>query len=126
MPSLIASSAKHERLVLGNVKRGHLRGEIADGNAQRIIIAVVGGVDAHRATRVAVAVKTNSAHGADFFERAVAFVVKNKILDGVVGDDQIDPAVAVQIHGHDAQRLAGLRAGCRVLDLDAGLRRERP
>src|SRR5438270_10402426 len=69
-----------EQRPLRNIKRAHFVGEIANGDAERLIIAIPGCVDAHRATGIAVVVESDSCARADFLERAIALVVEDKIL----------------------------------------------
>ena len=107
-----------ERVVLRDVKGGHFIGEVSDGNAQRIVGLKPAGIDAHGAAGAPVVVECDSRSRANFLECAVSFVVKNEVLHRVVGNDQIDPAVAVQIYRGDAERLRQRQTGCFVFNLD--------
>ena len=48
--------------------------------------------------------------------------MENKVLHGIVGDDQIDPPVAVQVHRRHAERLRHRQAGGLIFDLHTSLR----
>ena len=56
-PVEIASSMNCISLAVGDVQGGHLVGEVADGDAQRLVVAEPRGVDAHRPAGVAVHVE---------------------------------------------------------------------
>ena len=60
IPSTIASSAKIEVIALADVDGGHLVGEVADQEAEVVVVAVMAGVDAHGAGRVAGAIVGDS------------------------------------------------------------------
>ena len=85
---------KLQRRLLRDIQRRHLVGEVADGDAERTVVAEVGRVDAHRAAAVAVGIERDAGAGADLLERAVLPVVEDEVLHRVVGDDEIGPAVA--------------------------------
>ena len=40
---------------------------------------------------------------ADLRKRAVLLVVEHEVLHGVVGDDEVEPAIGVEIDGGDAR-----------------------
>ena len=112
---------KLERRLLGHVQRRHLVGEVADRDAERSVVAEVGRVDSHRAAAVAVGIERDAGGGADFREGPVALVVKHEVLHGIVGDDEVGPAVGVQIDGGDAERFRQRHLRVRVSNLHAGL-----
>ena len=106
-------------LAVGDVEGRHFVGEVADGDAERVVVAEAGDVDAHRAAGVAVHVERDAGDGADLAERAVALVVEQEVLHRVVGDDDVDPAVVDRSRRTSrpatwpaARRCAGLRT-CR-------------
>ena len=78
-----------------------------------------GGVDPHCAAHLAVVVECRAGHFANLFEGSVAFVVEDKVLDGVVRDDQVDPPIAIEVDGCETQRLSEGKAGSLVFDLDS-------
>ena len=61
---------------------------------------------------------------ADFPERAVVLVHEDEIGHGVVGHDEIHPAVAVNVHRRDAEGLGGGHAGRGIFHLQTALRRD--
>src|SRR6185437_12436463 len=88
---------KQQRLVLRHVQGGHFIGKIADRDPDSVVVAVAGCVDAHGSPRIAVIVESQAGGGANLFEGAVMLVVKHKVLHGVIGHNQVHPAVSVQI-----------------------------
>ncbi len=60
----------------------------------------------------------------DLLERAVAAVVEQEVLHRVVGDDDVERAVVVDVDEHDAERLAHRRACRRVDHVQPGLGRD--
>src|ERR1043165_3840553 len=113
---------KNERVALRDIKRIHLVGEVADGNAQAVVISEAGGIDAHGAAGQAVGVVGHARAGADFLEAGVVLVTKQKILHRVIGDHEINPAVIVHIHRRHRQRFGHGQAGRRVFNLNARFR----
>ena len=111
-----------KRVALGDVERVHLVCKISDGDAQRVVVAEARGVNAHCAARQTVGVVGDAGTRADFLERAVALVVKQKILHGVVRDDEINPAVVVHVHRFHGEGFRGRQSGGGIFYLDAGLR----
>ena len=91
------------RRVLRDIQRGHFVREIADGDPEFVVVAVVRRVNAHGAARVAEVVKGDTGLGADFLERAIALIQKHEVRHRIIGDHQINPAIGVQIHRRHAQ-----------------------
>ena len=89
------------------VKGNHLVGEVADHQAWPAGAVVVGGVDAHAGARDARFVERHARGDGDVGEGAVLLVLVEPVRLGVVGDEQIEPAVAVVIEQRDAERLRG-------------------
>ena len=104
-----------------DVEGRHFIGEVADGDAQLAVVGEAGGVDAHGATRVAVAVEGDARQGSDLLEAAVALVLEDEVLDRVVGHDEVGEPIGVEIHGHHAERLGRGHPGGRIGDLHAAL-----
>ena len=76
---------------------------------------VVGGVDAHAGARDARFVERDARGDADVGERAVLLVLVEPVRLRVVGDEQVEPAVAVVIEQRDAERLRGRVVETRLL-----------
>ena len=74
-----------------------------DEKTEAAAVVIVGEIDAHVAELRAVAAEGNSGEHADFGKRAVAIVVIEIVGDGIVGDDEIGPAVVVVVGPHDAE-----------------------
>ena len=108
---------KLQRRLLRDVQRRHLVGEVADRDAQRAVVAEIGRVDAHRAAAVAVRVERDARAGPDLHEPAVALVVEHEVLHRVIRDDEVGPAVGVEIDGGDAERLRHRHTSSRIPDL---------
>ena len=89
------------------VERHHLVREVADDQALPAGAVVVGGVDAHAGARHAGLVERHAGRDADVGERAVLLVLVEAVRLRVVGDEQVEPAVAVVIEQRDAERLRG-------------------
>jgi hypothetical protein len=115
------------RIALRDEEARRLVGKVADDDGDRGAIARAGDVDAHRAAGCPVAAERDARLAADLGERAVLPVVKDEVLHRVVGHDQVLPAVAVQVEGDHAQRLAGgdfFLGPLAVENLDAGRLRD--
>src|SRR5205823_5926208 len=85
------------------------------------IVVEIGGIDAHARFRFAQLVYRRTRQQRGFLERAVALIDPQQILDAVVGDVNVDPAVAVEVGGRYAERWAegsaGERCGAHVDEL---------
>src|SRR2546425_633609 len=91
------------------INRVALIGKIRDDKIGQTVVVVIGEVHAHAGERAAVAIDSDTGEEANFFERAVALVVIQKLDHGIVGNENVDVAVAVVIGESDAKPLAGLR-----------------
>ena len=109
------------RRLVADVEGGHLVGEVADGQAEPLVVAEAGPVDAHAAAGRARLVERDAGEDRHLLELALAQVVEEEVLHRVVGHGDVDQAVAVDVERGDAQRLGqrGLQVG--RADLDAGL-----
>ena len=116
MPAGIASSTNWPERRLLDEERRHLVGEVADGHRRRAVVADLGDVDAHPGSGVAVAVVGDPQGGADFLEAAVAAVAEGEVAHRVVGDDQVEAAILVEVGEGHAERLGGRLARDRVGD----------
>jgi hypothetical protein len=61
------------------------------------IVVQIARVGAHRADSASVVVERHPCGGASLTERAIAFVVKEEVGDGIVGDEHIEAAILVEI-----------------------------
>ncbi len=97
-------SLVHEQAVAFVViKRNHLIGEVADDDAGVAAAIVIGGVHAHAGASHAIFAESYTRRNAALFERSV-FLVQVKLVGlGVVGNQNIGPAVAVVIENGDAE-----------------------
>src|SRR5205823_2359041 len=84
----------------------HLLVNVGDEQVLPAILIEVCGVDAHARSSASVLAESNTGGEANFFKFAVAAVSKEKILDGVVRDKKIHPAVIVDIRRNNSPRLA--------------------
>ena len=109
------------RRLVADVECRHLVGEIADGQAEPVVVHEGGPVDAHAAARRARLVEGDARDDGDLLELALALVVKEEVLDRVVGDGDVDQAVAVDVVRRDAQRLADRHLEVGRAHLDARL-----
>src|SRR5271168_456107 len=76
-----------------------MRDEIAETAG----MIVIGEVDAHGAEALAIAAEGYAGKQADVGERAVVIVVIEVAGDGVVGDEEIGPAIVVVVGPHRAE-----------------------
>ena len=94
-----------EPIALVVIERHHLVGEVPDDEAGPSGAVVVRGVDAHAGARDAGLAEGDSRQDRPILERAVALVAVQAVRLGVVGDEDIDPPVAVEVEHGDAQSL---------------------
>ena len=104
-----------EALALVVVEARHLVGEVADDQAGEAAAVVVGGVDAHGPARAPVLVEGDAGAQTPLLEGPVALVAVEAVGLGVVGHRQVRPAVAVEVEGGHAQRLAAVVEEAGVL-----------
>jgi hypothetical protein len=115
---------EQQHRALRTVKGRHFVGEVPDRHAERVVVAKEAAVDSHRPARVAVAVERNSGLRADLFEGAVAAITQQKVLHRVVRNDEIHPAVLIEIDRRQPQRLRGWNVRHGVPYLHAGRGRD--
>src|SRR5215469_877250 len=89
------------------IERDHLVGEIADDNARAPAAIVVRGIDAHAGARHSVFTETDAGRDSTLLECTVAFVQIQLVGLGIVGDQNVGPAVTVVIENRDPQALRG-------------------
>ena len=92
------------------VERRLLALEVGDRQPCLAVVEQIAGIDPHARMWIAVLIKGDAALSADLGEGAVPFVVELEAGDGVVGDKEIGPAVAVVVPDGHAERLAPGRA----------------
>src|SRR3989442_3004483 len=85
------------------IKRIALIGESGDDKIRQTIVVVIGEVHAHARKGAAVSVHGNTGEESDFLKRSVTFVVIKKLDHGVVGDEDVEAAVAIVIRKGDAE-----------------------
>ena len=88
------------------VEREHLLVDVGHEQVLPAVLVEVGRIDAHPRARRAVGAEPHLGGQPDLFPLALAAVGEEEVLDGVVGDEQVDEAVVVDVGGHHAQRLA--------------------
>src|SRR4029077_19476186 len=86
-----------------------LVGEIGDDQVGPAVIVVIGEVDAHAGISAAVAVDGYLRRQTHFFKRAITLVVVEELDHGVVGDKEIDVAIAIVVRQRNAESFASLR-----------------
>ncbi len=89
------------------IERNHLIGKIGDEDAGGAGMIVIGGVNAHAGAGYAVFAEGDSGDDGFFGEGAVAVVAIELVGLGVVGEEEIGPAVVVVINDGDAESFGG-------------------
>ena len=91
------------------VKREHLVGEVADDQAGMAGAIVVASIDAHARAGNAIFAEGDAGSDAAFSSNVPFVLVQIKLVGlGVVGEQNVGPAVAVVIENRDAQALRGV------------------
>ena len=88
------------------VERVVLVGEVGDEQLGQAVAVDVLGVDAHARLRLALVVEGGARGLGGVLERAVALVEEEEVRVHVVGDVEVDPAVAVEVGRDDAEAVA--------------------
>ena len=91
----------------------HLVREVADHEAGKARVVVVGGVHAHAGTRHPRLTISDAGDDADVLEAAVPPVAEQLIRLGVVGDEQVHPAVGVGVEHRNTEPLGRRRRHTR-------------
>ena len=89
------------------VERHHFVVEVGDGDAFGAGVVEIGRVDSHSGARLAILAESHAGAHRHVFKRAVAQVAVELVGLRVVGDQHVQPAVAVVIHQRHAQRFRG-------------------
>ena len=82
---------------LGDIERVHLVGEIADDDPDLVVVAEPGDVDPHRAARLPLDVVGDAGKIPHLLEDGAAGIAEKEILYGVVGDDDVENTIAIEI-----------------------------
>ena len=85
------------------IKRGVLVREIGDEQLGKPVAVDVLGIDSHARLGHPVDVERGPRHLRDVVERAVAAVQEQEVRVHVVGDEDVDQAVVVDVGGHHAE-----------------------
>ena len=91
------------------VKAQHLVGKIADEQMREARTVVIGRIHSHARARHAIFTESNSGGNGFLFERAILFIQVKLVRLGVVGQDNVRPAIAVVVKDRDPEGL-----GCVV------------
>ncbi len=129
-PEITERTRHHARLVahVGEesgravlVERVVVAGEVGDEYVEAPVTVVVGGVRSHARLRLAVAAQRQPRRESGLRERPVPVVPEEQIWHGVVRDEDIRPAVAIEVgedyaetveaRVHDSRRTRDVREG---------------
>ena len=110
------------RRLVADIQGRHLVGEIADGQTDPFVVREGRPIDAHSTTRRARLVERDARDNGDLLKLALALIVKEEILNRVVGHGDIDPAVAIDVVRRHAERLADRHFEVGRAHLNAGTR----
>ena len=89
---------KIHRVPTCHIQSGHFIREIADQNGQMFTVTKTGGINPHRPPCVALLIKSDVMQDGNFFKCSIPFVVKQEILNGVVGNKNIEKTIAIRIN----------------------------
>ena len=118
-PDALEDGLVGEELPVADVEARHLIGEVADADPHQFIVAIVGGVDAHRSGRLTSIVVGDTELRPHLLEGAIAQISIEEIPGRIVGHDEIHPTVPIHIDGHDRQRFAHRDPRSRVDHMEA-------
>ena len=107
---------------LRDIERVHLVGEVADDNPDFVVVAEAGDVDPHRAAGLPFDVVGDTGEVAHLLKHTVARVAEEEVLHGVVGDDDIERPITVEIVKRQPERLPHRHAGGGIADTDRRVR----
>ncbi len=105
-------------LVTGDVDGCHFVGEVADGDSEGVILVEVGGVDAHGTAGSSEGIEGDAGGGADIAECAVLLVAEHEILDRVIGDDEVEPAIVIDVDRADTEGFGEGQVCGAITELD--------
>ena len=84
------------------VNRVHLLVHVGDEEIHPAVVIVIGGIHTHSGARVPVGAVCHARHKSDLFKPAFSAVGEQVIEGGVIGYEQVHPAVIVDVGGHYA------------------------
>jgi len=87
--------------------------EICDDEVGELIAVEVGDGDSHAALALTGGIGSDTTEHSFFFEGSVLLIHPEKVWMSVVGDENVDPAVAVPVAGGDSE-------SCAAVCCDAG------
>ena len=89
------------------------------GLAERPVVAEPDRINPHRAASISGASIVRDPHQSPhLFEGTISLVLEQKISNGIVGNDDINPTITVDIDGSDSHRFAQRNVGVFVSNLD--------
>ena len=115
----IGDVGEKQRLVV-TIESGVLTRKIRDENTKLAGVQVIADGHAHGAERNAVIVERHAGLQTDFGKSAVLVVVVEIISGGIVGDEEIEPAVAVNVGPDRSQTIAPFGIGDARFLADVG------
>src|SRR5499426_1666756 len=92
-----------------SIETGVLKIEVRDENVQPAVSVNIGGVSSHSRLGLAVFADGDAALKRYFAEAPVVIVTEEKVRVGVIGDEDVLPAVVVEVKCDNAQTAAGMR-----------------
>src|SRR5262245_8657024 len=92
-----------------------LTGDLRDEQVFVAVLVEIAGVDAHAAFGLTVSAKRRASEQRSIRERAAVPVHPQLIRRAIIGDVNVDPAVAIEVRGHDAERRPKLMTHARSL-----------
>lgn len=92
-------------------------GKFTDDHTQDVSVAETSCIDTHRTSGFTVAIKGNAHWHAFFAEAAILLIDEQVVADRVIGNNQIHPAVVIEIDDRDAQGFAFRNRGIRIVDV---------
>ena len=88
---------------LGTVQGGHLVGEIANHHREGFVVSKPAHVTPHGSPRLAIVVDPQATFETHLGEPFSLLVVEQEVLNGVVGDDDVEPAIFIRVDKHHPQ-----------------------
>src|SRR5262245_44759894 len=92
-----------------SIETGVLEIEVRDENVQPAVSVNIGGVNSHSRLGLAVFADGDAGLEGYFTEAPVVIVTEEEVRVGVIGDEEVLPAVVVEVKGDDAKTAAGVR-----------------
>src|SRR5262245_51490682 len=92
------------------VQRRGFANEVADGNAELPVIGRIGGVNAHTGIGSPASAEHQACQHADFFKRPITSIAPQQTGRPVAGDQDIRPAILVEVQDRGSKGSRALRA----------------